>query len=84
MQPHTKIYMRYFDYGIDDVIPCEVCGAKAVDIHHIDGRGKDKNIISNLMAMCRKHHDAAKGIGGTYLHPDMMQIIHNNFLKRKT
>jgi hypothetical protein len=84
MTKHCKIYMDYFGYGIDDFIPCEVNGEKAVDIHHIHGRGKGMDVIENLMALCRKHHDAAKGIGGTYLHPDMMQIIHNNFLKRKT
>jgi hypothetical protein len=84
MKKHVKIYMDYFGYGIDDFIPCEVNGEKAVDIHHIHGRGKGKDVIENLMAVCRKHHDAAEGKGNTYLHPDMMQIIHNNFLKLKT
>ena len=46
--------MEYFDYVLDDFIPCEVCGARAVDIHHIENRGaggdKNKDTIENLMA----------------------------------
>ena len=49
--------MRYDEF---DFIPCEVCGAKAVDIHHIDARGmggsKTKDVIDNLMAVCRQCH----------------------------
>ncbi len=40
--------------------PCESCGAKAVDIHHIEARGmggnKEADKIGNLMALCREHH----------------------------
>ena len=36
MQKHTKVYMKYFDYREQDVIPCEACGRQAVDIHHIN------------------------------------------------
>ena len=65
MQKHTKIYFDHFGYFAGDYIPCEVadCGCVAVDIHHIDARsmGGDctgaKDVIENLMAMCRKHHD---------------------------
>jgi predicted restriction endonuclease len=60
MKKHTKIYLDYFGYGIEDFIPCESCGAKAVDIHHIEARGmggnKEADNIVNLMALCRKHH----------------------------
>jgi hypothetical protein len=60
MQKHTKIYFDYFNYGLDDFIPCEVCGARAVDIHHILCRGmggsKLKDSIENLMAVCRSCH----------------------------
>jgi len=63
MKPHTKIYLDYFGYSIADFIPCEICGQKAVDVCHIDARGmggnpsKSKDVIGNLMAKCRKHHD---------------------------
>lgn len=59
MQKHTKVYMKHFGYDISDFIPCEICGQKAVDVHHIEGRGKDKDVIENLMALCRKHHKYA-------------------------
>lgn len=54
--------MDYFSYTIADFIPCELCGKQAVDINHIDARGmggdpqKKKDVIENLMAMCRPHH----------------------------
>ena len=60
MKKHTKIYLDYFDYTGDEFIPCEICGARAVDIHHIDCRGmggsKTKDTIENLMALCRQCH----------------------------
>lgn len=64
MKTHTKIYMDFFNYGIEDFIPCEIpgCGVRANDINHIKCRGMggdpkgSKDVIENLMAMCRKHH----------------------------
>ena len=60
MQPHVKIYMQHFGYGEQDVISCENCGRRAVDIHHLvfrsHGGGND---IENLMALCRDCHDEA-------------------------
>lgn len=63
MQKHTKIYFDYFGYTTADFIACEVCGAKAVDIHHIEPKGmggsKKKDYIHNLIALCRKDHERA-------------------------
>jgi 5-methylcytosine-specific restriction endonuclease McrA len=60
MKPHTKIYMNHFGYDISDFIPCEVCGKKAIDIHHVEARGlggsKEADNIENLMALCREDH----------------------------
>ena len=60
MQNHTKVYLKYFGYSVADFVPCEVCGSKAVDIHHIVSRGmgsaRKNDEISNLMALCRKCH----------------------------
>jgi hypothetical protein len=54
MKNHTKLYLKYFGYDTSDFIPCEVCGDKAVDIHHIECRGmggtKELDNIDNLMA----------------------------------
>lgn len=61
MKKHTLIYMNFFDYVIDDFIPCEICGSKAVDIHHIEPKGlggsKNKDFIDNLVALCRHCHN---------------------------
>ena len=66
MQKHTKIYLDYFNYGEQDFIPCEVCGCKAVDIHHIFGRGKGMDEMWNLMALCRRCHTRAHRQGMEY------------------
>ena len=60
---HVKIYLKYFGYGLDDFMPCEVCESRAVDVHHIDNKGmggsKLKDYIENLIGLCRTHHDQA-------------------------
>jgi hypothetical protein len=76
MTEHCKVYMDYFDFKVQEDIFCEAFGCPAVDIHHILGRGKDKNIIKNLMALCRKHHEQAHSI----ISKSEMQYIHNSFL----
>ena len=80
MTKHCKIYFDHYGYGIDDVILCEVCGQRAVDIHHITGRGKGKANIDNLIALCRKCHRAAHGLEKTFLSRDVLFAIHRNNL----
>jgi predicted restriction endonuclease len=82
---HIKVYMDYFDYKIQSEIMCEACGSPANDIHHIHGRGEGKDVIENLMALCRKHHDMAHS-SKDYVSPDEFQYIHNCYLtgKRQT
>jgi len=65
MKTHTKIYMDFFDYGEQDFIPCEMCGSKAVDIHHLErqskfGKKKEKDYIENLIGVCRECHQKAE------------------------
>tara|TARA_R110000782_G_scaffold215720_1_gene303381 strand:+ start:76 stop:321 length:246 start_codon:yes stop_codon:yes gene_type:complete len=61
MKIHTKIYFNYFGLDKSDFIACEICGVKAVDIHHIDTKGiggsKTKDYIENLIAVCRGCHN---------------------------
>lgn len=63
MRKHTKIYFEALDYPFDPDMyhPCEVCGSKMVDIHHIESRGmggsKEKDTIDNLMGLCRNCHN---------------------------
>ena len=56
MQKHVKIYMKHFGYGEQDWMPCEWCAGTAVDVHHIDGRGPGKDVIDNLVGLCRDCH----------------------------
>ena len=77
MQRHTKIYFKYFDYGEQDIILCECCKRPAVDVHHVQGRGKGKDVIENLMALCRRCHDLAHM---EKISKGELQYIHNNFL----
>jgi hypothetical protein len=84
MQKHTKIYLEYFGYLGEDFIPCEVCGAKAVDIHHILCRGmggsKEKDHIENLMAVCRTCHIK---YGDKKEFIDLLKNIHNGKLHKQ-
>lgn len=82
MKPHTKIYLDYFGHTTADFIPCEVCEAKAVDIHHIDSRGMGgtkKDIITNLMALCRECHTL---FGDVKSVKSQLVKIHNLHLKK--
>jgi hypothetical protein len=84
MQPHTKVYLKHFDYGQhqDVFIPCEVCGSRCKDIHHLDGRiGKDANNIENLIGLCRECHTKAE-----HSPPfnNYCKAIHKDFLKIHT
>lgn len=63
MQNHVRTYTRYFGYTMGDFIPCEYCGSKSCDVHHITPRSIAKksfvNKIDNLAAVCRGCHDKA-------------------------
>lgn len=60
---YKKYYLDFFGYGQDDFVPCELCGNRAGDVHHIvhrsrfASRDESKNVIENLMATCRDCHD---------------------------
>ena len=74
--------MSYFGYDENSFIPCEVCGLKAVDIHHLDARGmggsKTKDTIENLQALCRECHT---DFGDKKKYKDELKAIHNRLLK---
>ena len=77
MQKHIKIYLKYFGYDTSDFIPCEMCGLKAQDIHHIEARGmggsKHADNIENLMALCRQCHI---DFGDKKQHKEMLKVVH--------
>jgi len=82
---HTKVYLKGMGYSTTDFIACEVCGAQAQDIHHIESRGmggsKMRDNIENLMALCRTcHHEADFG---TNLKKDYLYEVHNHHLTKR-
>jgi len=81
MTPHCKVYFKHFKLTEADFIPCEVCSDKSVDLHHIQGRGKGKDVIENIMALCRDCHHRAH-FGTKVLTKTVLQTIHNNFLNK--
>jgi len=75
---HKKVYAKAMDIGPEDIVLCEVCGAVAVDIHHVRFKsqgGTDK--INNLIALDRNCHDIAHGKvkGKELLKDDLFRII---------
>jgi hypothetical protein len=74
MKAHTLIYFTFFGLSYDratgwhDYIQCTMpdCHEEAVDINHIEPRGMGgtgkKDIIENLIAVCRSCHVANEGI----------------------
>lgn len=85
MKPYVKTYLEYFGYDTSDWIPCEIpeCPRKSVDLHHIHARSirKDlENNISNLMALCREHHNQ---YGDRKQHREYLQNIHNEKMKNR-
>ena len=86
MTKHAKIYLSYFSIGIDEVWQCEMCGKQGkittFDIHHIDGRGKDKDVIKNMMCLCRDCHSKAHA-SKEYVSKEEFQRLHGLFLDRK-
>lgn len=83
MKKHTKVYLDYFGYGAEDFVGCEVCGSKAVDIHHIEARGmggsKKSDTIENLMALCRPCHVE---YGDKKQHMESLKAVHQKKLNR--
>lgn len=84
MRKHTRIYLDYFGYGEEDVFhPCEVCGGKGVDLHHIKARGmggsKYRDHIENIMCLCRPCHER---LGDKKQYMDFLRDTHEEFMKK--
>jgi 5-methylcytosine-specific restriction endonuclease McrA len=84
MKKHTKIYLDAMGYDTNSWIPCEVCQATAVDIHHIEARGmggsNNRDTIDNLMALCRQCHNE---YGDLKQHKEMLKARHNYQLSKR-
>ena len=77
MQKYVKVYLDHFNYVDSDFTPCERCGGRGVEIHHIYGRGNGKDVISNLMCVCRTCHTMAHN---EEVKKHAMQEIHDKHL----
>jgi hypothetical protein len=84
MKNHTKVYYEAFGYHPTDFVPCEICGVKAVDVHHIDARGmggsKEKDTKENLMAVCREDHIK---YGDKKQHKEWLKRVHKRFMRTR-
>ena len=85
MKPHIKIYLKHFDIGETDTWYCEGCMREfpinnGLNIHHINGRGKGKDVIENLMSLCQKKCHARAHSSKNYMSKEQFQLIHNYFL----
>ena len=84
MKKHTRLYLDFFGFKIPEDCVCEICESPSVDIHHLKSRGMGgdpkgkKDVIENLMAVCRKCHDEC---GDVPAKMEMLTEIHLKFMK---
>jgi len=78
MKKHVKLYLKAAGISEGETVYCEVCGAVATDIHHIQRRGmggsKTADRPENLMALCRLCH--AKAHAYSKLQKPILQRVH--------
>jgi predicted restriction endonuclease len=81
MKKHVKTYIDYFGFSEGDMILCEVCEKIAIDVHHIQYKSQlGKDVIENLIALCRYHHDCSHFKEKPFLTKETLQSIHNQKL----
>ncbi len=78
-----QIYLRFFGYGEQDRVPCEIPGCPNqvhMGPHHIKYKSRGgKDEIDNLMGLCVLHHDKAhkEELSEGYLRKIHMKFIEN-------
>jgi hypothetical protein len=81
MKKHTLKYLSHFNYSLEDYMPCEVCGNRAIDVHHIEARGmggtSQKDEIEGLMGLCRECHIH---FGDKKQYIDYLKETHQSFI----
>jgi len=84
MQPYIKTYMAFFGLGEQDIIYDEIEWVsnrnllRAADVHHIYGRGKGRDVIGNLIALSRDHHD---NVNSVIMTKSYLTKVHDSFMK---
>lgn len=86
MQRHVKNYLKAMGYDTSSFMPCEVCTASSVDVHHIEPRSKfgkkrkaEQNDPLNLVGLCRSCHDKAHA---NILTKEYLKQVHQSFMER--
>jgi 5-methylcytosine-specific restriction endonuclease McrA len=80
MVKYKEVYINFFDYCISEYIPCEYCSSPAIDIHHLIFKSQGgKDVIENLIALCRDCHNKAHNEPGFN---NYLKEIHANNIKR--
>ena len=90
MPNHKRIYMNEMGCGEDDILLCETpklvnmqCTYRADEIHHIRFRSEGgKDILENLVALCKNCHDKAHG--KNHGNKKMYKNIYLLFTKKRT
>jgi len=55
---YKRVYLEFFGYGEQDMVPSEYSGLRAVTIHHLTPKSKGgTDEIWNLMALTADEHD---------------------------
>ena len=75
--------MKAFGYYEGDFIPSEISGQPAVDIHHIEKRGKGKDVPELLIALTREEHERAELRKQPYLRAEELKEIHKRFMIKR-
>ena len=70
--------LKHWGFGEQDFVPCMICGSESSDLHHIKLRSQQgKDDITNLIFLCRHHHNQAHFKTEPYLHEEELQEILN-------
>jgi 5-methylcytosine-specific restriction endonuclease McrA len=84
MQNHVKVYFEHFGYDTSSFMPCELCGKRGNQIHHIEPRSafgsKRKHLqddISNLASLCFECHERAHGPECRAIKETLKEVVKN-------
>lgn len=79
MKKYIKNYLKHFWYIDPNEVMCEICWNLAQDVHHIKLRSRwGWDEVTNLIALCRPHHDMAHFKREPYIQEETLENIIKN------